>query len=624
MAGAQKPAAIRIRLPFHTVEEFTEGYRHHLSRAAVFVATETQRPVGTILQFEFVLLAGEPVLRGEAVVAKEARPISRPGMVLRFLSLDERTRHLVDRICPPLAKTADPLVLGIDFGNRTLRAAVARRGKPEALALGREKTIPSAVGVDEHGRIVVGQAALTLTIAHPERVVVGPKRLLGRRPSESGKLLARLAFKTGTDARGELSAQLGGQELAMTRLAAELLRAVREQAQEALGVPVQRAVIAVPPHFGDRQRSALRRAAQEAGLSVDQLVNDTTAIALTCGIGAALPRRRLALVDLGGGSFNCSVVQIEGDEIDTLASGGDSLFGGAEFDSRLANWLAEKFESESGISVVDDPAAFERLQDSAARVKVALSEKVEAEVNLPFLAQREGEPVSFRTTVTRADFESLTADLVERVVHLTSEVLTAGKLEPRACDELVLLGGMSAMPLLRAKLTALFGKEPRREIDGQGAVARGAAILGHSLTQREQGLGLREVLSAALFVELPSGELSQVFERHAVLPVDRHLALDAAPAGCRVRIHQGAKGQTEVLGVLEVEAGEGRPQLALTLSVDGILHARLKLGDHERSLEITPADARGELPLAVIEGLEGDPGEKKPSFVGRLFKGAGV
>lgn len=627
MSGPPKPAAVRVRLPYQTVLDFGEGYRHHLSRAAAFVATDTPRTLGTILQFEFVLQTGEQVLRGEAVVAREPRPQSRPGMLLRFLSLDDRSRDLIERLCPPLQSGPEPLVLGIDFGNRALRAAVAKRGKVELLTLGRERSIAAAVAVDSHGRVLLGAAAQALTVSSPERALLGPKRLLGRQAgAESAWLTARLPFPVSADSRGELAVVLGGQTLSVTRLAGELLRALRERAQEALGLPLQRAVIAVPVHFGDRQRSALRRAAHEAGFSVDQLVNETTAVALACGAGAGLPRRRLAIVDLGGGSFSASVVQVEGDEVETLASGGDNTFGGNEFDVRLANWLAERFESESGLDVVDDPAAFQRLRDTAAHLKIQLSSQTQADVSLPFLASRDGQPVDFKTTVSRADYEALTADLVERVVHLTGEVLTAGKLSPRDCDELILVGGVSAMPLLRQRLSTFFGREPRRDVDGETAVARGAALLGYSLTQREQGLGLREVLSAALLIELPSGELRSVFARHTPLPAERHLTLEEQAGGCRVRVHQGELGQTAALGTLEIAGVAGRPQLGLTLSVDGILHARLKVGDAEKTLEIVPGDARAELPLAVIEELAGPPPiGKRATLPGKPLKsGAGA
>lgn len=630
MPGPVKPAAVRIRLPYQTVQEFAEGYRHHLSRAAAFIATDGPRTVGTILQFEFVLASGEQVLRGEAVVAKDPRPPSRPGMLLRFLSLDDPSRELIEKICPPLANGAEVVVLGIDFGGSASRVAVTKRGKTNLLALGRDNAVPSVVGVDEHGRIVLGAAAQALVVSHPDRVVVGPKRLLGRSASaESASITARLPFPVTADARGELAAVLGGQPYPLTRLAAEILRGVREKAQDTLGFPVQRAVLAVPAHFGDKQRAALRRAASEAGLSVDRLVNEASAVALAYGVGRAMPRRRLAIVDLGGGSFDCSVVLVEGDEIETQACGGDSTFGGREFDARLANYLAERFEAEAGIDVADDPGAFQRLQDAAARLKITLSSDEVGYVALPFLAQRpstgddpRGQPVDFKTQVTRAEFEALTSDLVDRVVYLTSEVLKAGKLEPRACDDLVLIGGMAGMPLLRQKLATLFGKEPRRDVDGESAVARGAAMLGHSLTQREQGLGLREALSAPVFLELSSGELRQVFERSVALPAECHLSLDETQAGCLVRVHQGNAGATELLGTLGIDGGTGRPQLYLSLSVDGVLHARLRLGDHENSLDLLPADARSELPLALIEGLEGPPptGSKPPGVLERILK----
>ncbi len=605
-----KPAQLRVRLPFATEAELAEGFGGHLSRTGVFVPTESPRPVGSWIAFEICLSTGEVVLRGDATVARSQRaaPGLRAGMALRFLGVDGESRERLERICAPPPTAADDWVLGIDFGTTGVRVALVRADRPEVVRLGREAVLPAVVAIDDQGRLLVGARARALEVERPERVVAGAKRWVGRRFDLA--VGRRAAFALTHDERDEIAADLGGEPFSMTRACAELLRQARQLAQETLGTQLLRAVIGVPAYFNERQRAALRRAAHQAGLTVEQIVGEPTAAAVAFAAGKRLPRRRLLVLDLGGGTFDATVLEIEGDEIDVVATGGDTFLGGADFDARLSNLLAERFEEMEGLSLADDAIAQQRLRLAAETAKVALSSKERTEVALPFIGTRDGAPVDLRLTLERAEVEALCSDLVDQAVAIAREVLAAVRLSPRDVDTLLLAGGMTQMPAVRRAFTEAFGKNGTADVDPGTAVAFGAALLGASARGDERSLGLRELLGATLSVQLPDGKLRPVFGRHTPLPAERRLDVQAPPGAreLRVPVYQG-KGEDaakdDFLGALELRdlpAGPGpmaRAVLTFYLSADGILRVHARAGSIERSVEL--ATSRGStLPVGVV------------------------
>jgi molecular chaperone DnaK len=612
MADGVKPIAIRVRLPYAAEKEFAEGYASHLSRVGIVVVTDRPWAVGTWMAFEFLLSSGKVILRGEAVVAKASRPSPgvRPGMTFRFLQLDDDSHRLLDRICPPPATAAQDWVLGIDLGTTGTRVALVRSEKPELVQLGREGVIPSTVAIDAQGRLLVGTRAKALGVSEPRQVVTGAKRWLGRRFEAAAA--ARAPFRIVADERNEMAAEIRGQQLPLTKVCGEILRQARNLAQEALGTQLLRAVIGVPAHFTERQRAALRRAAVLAGFSVEALVNEPAAAAMAYAAGRLLPRRRLAVVDFGGGTFDASVLEAEGDQLEVIATGGDSYFGGMEFDTRIANLLAERFEDATQVNLADDGEAQQRLRDAAEVAKIKLSTAEEAQVALPFLATREGAPLGLSTTLTRAEVEALCQDLIDRLAELTSEVLGAGKLAPRDIDEVLLVGGMTRMPAIRKRFEKLFARAPIVDLDASSAVAFGAALLGASAQKNYGTLGLKDVLGATLSVQLPDGKLKPVFARHTALPAERHLEVDGPPGAVDllVPVYQGAAedaAKDTHLGVLELRglapgpSGRVRAVLTLSLSSDAILQITAESGGVVQTLELNTLDAK-ELPIATIEG----------------------
>jgi molecular chaperone DnaK len=612
MADGVKPIAIRVKLPFAAEKDFAEGYASHVSRAGISVVTDRLWGVGTWIAFEFLLTTGKVILRGEGVVAKMALPAPgvRAGIAIRFLSLDDDSHRLLDRICPPPASASRDWVLGIDLGTTGTRVALVRGEKPELVPLGRDGVVPSAVGIDAQGRLIVGAAAMALAVSEPDHVVTGAKRWLGRRFEPAAAV--RAPFKVVADERNEMAAELRGQQLPITRVCAELLRLARNLAQEKLGTQLLRVVIGVPAYFSERQRSALRRAGLAAGFSVERLVSEPAAAAIAYAAGKHLPRRRLAVVDFGGGTFDASVLEVEGDQLEVVATGGDSYFGGMEFDARIANLLAERFEDTNQVNLADDGQAQQRLRHAAEVAKIALSSADDTQVRLPFLATKDATPVDLSTQLTRAEVELLCQDLIEQLAEITSEVLGAAKLQPRDVDEVLLVGGMTRMPAIRKRFELLFGKAPIVDLDASSAVAFGAALLGASAQKDYDTLGLKDILGSALSVQLPDGQLKPVFARHTPLPAERHLDVEG-PAGAldlRVPVYQGSAGdpaKDNHLGVLELRGlkpgptGKVRAMLTLSLSSDAILQMRAESGGVEQTLELQTLDAP-ELPIAIIEG----------------------
>jgi molecular chaperone DnaK len=604
MPDGTKPIAIRVRLPYGTEREFADGYASHMSRIGIFVATDRPWLVGTFLTFEFLLGSGQAILRGEAVVATtvEAAPDVTPGVTLRYLELDDDSRDVIDRLYPPPAG-ARSWVLGIDLGTNATRVAVVRgRAGPEPVSFGRDGELPSALAVDAQGRLLLGTGAQTLSAQEPRHAATAAKRWLGSRFEPTAATQA--PFRMVPDERGEAAAMLRGQRFAIARVCGELLRRARNLAEEQLGAQVTRAVIAVPTHFSAVQRAALLRAAAYAGLTVDLLVSDAAAAAVAYAAGRQLPRRRLVVLDLGAGTFDASVLQIEGDQLEVIATGGDGHFGGLDFDDRIAGVLADRLDAKGAGDAWDGQQRLRRVAETA---KIALSNAEETQVSLSSRAL----PVR----LTRTELDAACGSLVERLAAAAGEMLRAAKLAPRDIDEVLLLGGMTHMPAIRRRLDQLFAKAPILDMTGSPAVATGAALLGASAQRDRDTLGLREVLGSTLSVQLPDGQLKSVFSRHTPLPAERHLDLEGPPGATdlRVPIFQAAEtGRDSPLGVLELRglapglSGGVRSVLTLSLSRDALLQATVAAGGGQRPVELKTLDPM-ELPIAVIEGEGAEP-----------------
>jgi len=419
-------------------------------------------------------------------------------------------------------------VIGIDLGTSNSCAAVVRNGKPYVIP-SREgyNVVPSMVALNQRNRIVVGQNAKGQLLFNPQHTVYGAKRLVGRAfdsPQVKG-MLDKFQYQVVCGEDGLCAVRLGPVTLSMEQVQALVLKEVKEVAQVHLGEPVNRAVVTVPAFYSERQREAVRRAGSLAGLHVERILNEPTAAALAYAYGREV-RERVMVYDLGGGTFDASVLELEGNVYEVVSTGGDTFLGGADFDALIVERFLSDFEAKFG-RFSGDLVAMSRLADAAERAKCALSERAEFPIQLPYLATVDGHPVALETRLTRADLEALVAPLVERTIRTCERVLKEKGLGPQDVDEVLLVGGQSRMPLVREKVRSFFGKPPSKAVHPDEAVAIGAALLAHSLGSAE-GVVLIDVVPMSIGIGLPGGgggRVKTIIEKNTPLPARKEYTL---------------------------------------------------------------------------------------------------
>jgi len=421
------------------------------------------------------------------------------------------------------ARKGAPIV-GIDLGTTNSAVAVVKNGKP-FLIPSREgyTTFPSMVALTEKGTLVVGHFARDRMLVNPRNTVHGAKRLIGRQFSSPvvKDLAGRFSYEIVAGPRGEAAVKLGERVHSLQRISSMVLAQMKELAEQWLGEEVGRAVITVPAYYNDNQRQAVRAAGALAGLQVERIVNEPTAAAIAFAQGRRLDQRVL-VYDLGGGTFDSSVLELHGNVYEVVSTGGDTFLGGVDFDQALVNELLDRFRKEHGIDFSGDRVAYQRIADAAERAKIALSERLTADVNVPFVTLVGSEAYSLQTTVTRAELEALTRGLVERTLRVCDDVLTSCGMKPSDAGEVLLVGGQSRMPLVRNMIREFFGREPSKSVHPDEAVALGAALLADSIQTGEiGGIVLVDVLPMSIGVGLPGGRFKRVIERNTPLPHKR-------------------------------------------------------------------------------------------------------
>ncbi|RMG12707.1 MAG: hypothetical protein D6729_16145 [Deltaproteobacteria bacterium] len=501
---------------------------------------------------------------------------------------EERHQTLVGVFSGKVQDTASPIV-GIDLGTCRSLAAVAEEGTARVIPLEEGvQGIPSVVGRGPHGELLVGLSAVRKRLEQPAETIFGSKRLLGRKYHSpvARKLRQALPYEVVPDASGLCAVEVGDQRHTVTEIAARILGAVKAGVEMQLGHEVTRAVVSVPAYFGDFQRAAVREAGLLAGLEVVRIVGEPTAAALAYGFGRGLAAKRLVVYDLGGGTFDVSVLTVAGDSFEVVATGGDDFLGGMDFDLRIVQRLLLTVADRGG-PAKPDPKMLERLLAAAEKAKIALTEEAVHEVRLSNLwKDPTGVPQHLEVEITRKDLESWTQDLVDRTLDLTREVLASKDLSPDLIDDVVLVGGQSRMPLVRQGLEALFGKPPRTEVDPEQAVALGCALLAEALRDPEPktpSVQLRDVLSLAIGVGLPDGRLLPVIEANTPIPCERTLQVSTSEDGqasIEVVVFQGNVrytddaeylGTIDFVGLPERPAGEVTLLLRFTLDAEGLL-----------------------------------------------------
>jgi len=484
---------------------------------------------------------------------------------------------------PPAKKTP---MIGIDLGTTNSAAAVVKDGKPFVIP-SREgyNTIPSIVALNDKGKVIVGHPAKGQLLINPKNTVYGAKRLVGRQFTSPvvADLVNRFPYQIVAGPRGEAAVQLGSQQFSLQQISALVLGEVKEIAQQWLQTEVSRAVITVPAYYNDNQRHAVREAGELAGLKVERILNEPTAAALAFAHGRQLEQRVL-VYDLGGGTFDASVLELHGNVYEVISTGGDTFLGGVDFDKVIVDHLLSAFKEKQGIDFPGDRVALQRVTDAAERAKIALSEQLEYKVKVPFVALVGDKPYDLDATVSRSELVLLTGHLVDRTLKVCEEVLGAAKLKPGDVAEVLLVGGQSRMPLVRERIRNFFGKEPSKAVHPDEAVALGAALLAHSMESGDiQGVVLVDVLPMSIGVGLPGGRFKKIIERNTSLPYKKSLNIsttrDDQPS-LEVTVFQGESDkaqENEYLGTLMIPGlpkgprGSASFDIVFSLSAESIL-----------------------------------------------------
>jgi len=519
---------------------------------------------------------------------------------------------------PVAAARKSRAVIGIDLGTTNSCAAVVKNGKPYVIP-SREgyNVVPSMVALNQRLKVIVGHNAKGQLLFNPKNTVYGAKRLVGRSFDSPAvqKMLSRFSYDIVAGDDGVCAVRLGPATLSLEQIQALILREVKSVAQDHLGEEVNRAVITVPAYYSERQREAVRRAGALAGLHVERIVNEPTAAALAYAYGREV-HERVMVYDLGGGTFDASVLELENNVYEVVSTGGDTFLGGVDFDSRIVERFLLEYEQTHG-AFQKDLVALSRLVDAAERAKCALSERSEVPIHLPYLAQVAGAPVSFETRLTRQEVEQLVEPLVDQTIRVCEEVLAAKGLGPRDVDEVLLVGGQSRMPLVREKVRAFFGKPPSKSVHPDEAVAIGAALLAHSLGSAE-GVVLIDVVPLTIGVGLPGGggRVKRIIEKNTPLPARKEYTLSTIKDDQRtfdLWVFEGdgpTVNECQYLGTIQLtglpRGARGSVQIAVTfeLGEECLLTVRARELDSGREVE-TVFTTKG-TPEEVKKRLESD------------------
>jgi molecular chaperone DnaK len=546
-----------------------------------------------------------------------------PSQALPTLpSMAKGTLHVGDGqlTAPELELPTEPVaqvgpIIGIDLGTTYSCVAFAKDGKPQVLP-SREghRTVPSIIALSPRGKLLVGHPAKSQLLTNPKLTVYGAKRLIGRAYDSEAvqKIKERFSYEICAGPTGEAAVRLADKVFSLQQISALILKELKESASAKLGEPVTRAVITVPAYYNDNQRQAVREAGRLAGLHVERIVNEPTAAALAYGYGKQFSRRVL-VYDLGGGTFDASILELNDAVYEVVSTGGDTFLGGIDFDDAIVKWLIAGFEKQHGKKFNTDRVGLQRIFDAAERAKISLSDQLTCRIHVPFVTMIDNTPYDIDATLSRDQLTELVRPLVERTIAVCADVLNARKMKRAELSEVILVGGQSRAPVVRDYVEAFFGRPPAKSVHPDEAVATGAALLAHALAQKE-GLVLIDVLPMSIGVGLPGGRFKPVIDRNTALPATKKYTLATTRDDQReleVTVFQGEDPQAthdEYLGTLKLQGlpkglkGSVKITVSFEVSNDGLL--KLRAREETQGAEVAATFGTHDTPAEVRARLE--------------------
>jgi molecular chaperone DnaK len=524
-------------------------------------------------------------------------------------------------------------IIGIDLGTTNSCVAVLEGDAPKVIENAEgARTTPSVIAYADDGEILAGQSAKRQAVTNPENTIYAVKRLIGRRFDDKvvQKDIDMVPYKIVKADNGDAWVEVKGESKAAPQVSAEVLKKMKKTAEDYLGETISEAVITVPAYFNDSQRQATKDAGRIAGLDVKRIINEPTAAALAYGIDKTEGDSVIAVYDLGGGTFDISIIEIadvDGEkQFEVLATNGDTFLGGEDFDLRLIEYLSAEFKADSGIDLSGDPLAMQRLKEAAEKAKIELSSSSQTEVNLPYITADASGPKHLVVKLTRAKLESLVEELVERSLAPLKVALKDAGMSASEVDEVILVGGQTRMPLVQEKVTEFFGKEPRKDVNPDEAVAVGASLQGAVLAGDVTDVLLLDVTPLSLGIETMGAVATPVIEKNTTIPTKKSQVFSTAEdnqTAVTIHVVQGERkqaAQNKSLGRFDLAdippAPRGMPQIEVTFDIDanGILNvsAKDKATGKEQSIVIKASSGLSDEEIdAMVKDAEANAAEDK-------------
>ncbi len=492
-------------------------------------------------------------------------------------------------------------IIGIDLGTTNSVVAVMEGGQP-AVIPNQEggRTTPSVVAFTKNGERLAGQVAKRQAVTNPENTIYSIKRFMGRRFNEVSEEMKLVPYKVVTGDNGDVRIEIQGKKYSPPEISAMILTKLKEAAEAYLGEKVTKAVITVPAYFNDAQRQATKDAGQIAGLEVMRIINEPTAAALAYGLDKKKDET-IAVYDFGGGTFDISILEVGDGVVEVKSTNGDTHLGGDNIDQRIIDWLIQEFKKEQGVDVSKDQMALQRLKEAAEKAKIELSTLLETEINLPFLTANESGPKHLTIKLTRARFEQMVDDILQRAVGPCKQAMQDAGVTPQNIDEVVLVGGSTRIPKVQQMVRDLFGKEPNKSVNPDEVVAVGAAVQGGVLGGEVKDVLLLDVTPLSLGIETLGGVFTKLIERNTTIPTRKSETFSTAAdnqTSVEIKVYQGERSMARdnrMLGVFQLVgipmAPRGIPQVEVTFDIDanGILNvvAKDRATNNEQKITIT-------------------------------------